>query len=574
MIFYPTLHEEHKDDLSKINPNKLSRHEIRLETFKPATDDSPAVEEQSVPETLLNMSLENKEHYQSKKEAIHLLLTGIGDEIYSTVDACKTAYDMWITVEKLQQGESFNIQDVKTNLFWEFGKFTSRDGESMKSYYSRSLAPQSKQSSFTRSNAPTRYKGKEIAKPITPPFASAYEEDNDPKQAQRDKDMQKNLALIANYVKKLYKSTNNNLRTSSNSKNKNVDTTPRYLNENQTGQFGNQRIMTVDGARETIGSHVVQQTGIQCFNCKEFRHFVKECRKPKRTKDYNYHKEKMLLCKQAEKGVPLQAEQADWQEDTDEEIDEQELEAHYGFMAKIQEVLPLESNSDAEPLEKVQYDENYNVFANERPHFEQPESINDTYAEEKVDSNVIPDSPDKCNNVNQADQNAEECDDERAVLANLIANFKLDTDENKKIHKQLKKANATLAQQLQDCKYTLEETISSRDKCLIALQVNEIKLKKYKTYLNRPIENEKLELERKLKETLGLLAQKEHEIKEASKCPTYNGRPTFANPLYLKKAQSEKPCLYEIPYDQSHLANKFVPDREETLTLEQESRSN
>ncbi|GJS45443.1 hypothetical protein Tco_0595564 [Tanacetum coccineum] len=34
-------------------------------------------------ETLLNMSLENKEHYQSEKEAIHLLLTGIGDEIFN-----------------------------------------------------------------------------------------------------------------------------------------------------------------------------------------------------------------------------------------------------------------------------------------------------------------------------------------------------------------------------------------------------------------------------------------------------------------------------------------------------------
>ncbi|GJY08483.1 hypothetical protein Tco_0375537 [Tanacetum coccineum] len=52
-------------------------------------------------------------------------------------------------------------------------------------------------------------------------------------------------------------------------------------------------------------------------------------KKPKRQKDYSYHKEKMLLCKQAEKGISLQAEQADWLADTDEEIDEQELEAHY-----------------------------------------------------------------------------------------------------------------------------------------------------------------------------------------------------------------------------------------------------
>ncbi|GKB94156.1 hypothetical protein Tco_0980293, partial [Tanacetum coccineum] len=47
-----------------------------------------------------------------------------------------TAHEMWIAVERLQQGESLNIQDVKTNFFWEFGKFTSHDGESMESYYS------------------------------------------------------------------------------------------------------------------------------------------------------------------------------------------------------------------------------------------------------------------------------------------------------------------------------------------------------------------------------------------------------------------------------------------------------
>ncbi|GKB70422.1 hypothetical protein Tco_0931834 [Tanacetum coccineum] len=66
----------------------------------PATDDSPAVPERTTVETLLNMSPENKKHYQSEKEAMHLLLTGNGDEIYSTVDACKTAHDMWIAIEK------------------------------------------------------------------------------------------------------------------------------------------------------------------------------------------------------------------------------------------------------------------------------------------------------------------------------------------------------------------------------------------------------------------------------------------------------------------------------------------
>ncbi|GKA09611.1 retrovirus-related pol polyprotein from transposon TNT 1-94 [Tanacetum coccineum] len=380
----------------------------------PATEDSPAVPEQTTVETVMNMTPENRAHFESEKEAIHLILTGIGDEIYSTVDACQTAQEMWEAIERLQQGESLNIQDVKTNLFWEFGQFTSHDGETIESYYTRfykmlnemirnnlivatmqvnvqflqqlqpewsrfvtivkqqhkldemakkanplalvaiaqtlqdpyyqslksheSYAPTSKASLPTISHATTRYKGKEIAKPITPPSESASEEDSDPKQAQRDKDMQKNLALIAKYFKKIYKPTNNNLRTSSNTRNKNVDTTPRYKNDNQTGQFGNHRAVNVVGAIETVGGQVVQQSGIQCFNCKEFGHYAKECRKPKWVKNSTYHKEKMLLCKQAEKGVQLQAEQSDWLAYTDEEIDEQELEAHYSYMAKIQEV--------------------------------------------------------------------------------------------------------------------------------------------------------------------------------------------------------------------------------------------
>ncbi|GJZ92276.1 hypothetical protein Tco_0664341 [Tanacetum coccineum] len=527
-----------------------------------ATDDSLAIPQHTTVETVLNMSLKNKAYFLSEKEAIFLLLTSIGDEIYSTIDACKTANEMWIAIKTLQQGESLNIQDVKTNLFWEFGKFTSRDGESMESYYShidtvsyhklfdflkqyqkevneiraeriaksanplalvvatqpypdnyyqatkpqRSNSPAPKQSFSTRSSASTRHKGKEIAKPVTPPSESDYDKDSDPEQAQKDKEMQKNLALIAKYFKKLYKPTNNNLQTSSNSRNKTEDTPPRYKNDNQSGQFGNQRTMTVAGARETVGSQ--------------------ECRKPKLVKDYTYYKEKMLLCKQAEKGVPLQAEQANWLEDTDEEIDEREIEAHYSFMAKIQEVLPADSSSTDTPLEQVQNDDEYNVFTNERQHSEQPESINDTHVLEKYDSNVTPDSSNMCNNDNQVDQNSAECDDERAALANLIANLELDVDENKHIHKQLKKANASLTHELEKCKSNLEESnralgesTSTRDSCLIALQNKQTELEKYIAFNDQTIDYDILQT--KLNETLGLLAQKDIEIKECLKLKAY-----------------------------------------------------
>ncbi|GKB47002.1 hypothetical protein Tco_0897755 [Tanacetum coccineum] len=96
---------------------------------------------------------------------------------------------------------------------------------------------------------------------------------------------------------------------------------------------------------------------------------------------------------------------------------------------------------------EVPYTAEYNVFAIDTQHSEQPESINNTCVVEKVDSNVIPDLLDMLYNEIQTDQNAK---DERVTLANLIENLTLDTEENKKILKQLKKANASLTQELKE----------------------------------------------------------------------------------------------------------------------------
>nr|GEU30921.1 hypothetical protein [Tanacetum cinerariifolium] len=622
-----------------------------------ATDDSPAIPKHTTVETPMNMSPENKAHFEAEKEAIHLILTGIRDEIYSTIDACQTAQEMWEAIERLQQvnvqflqqlqpewsrfvmivKQQHKLDEVSYHKLFDILKQYQNEVNELRAerlarnanplalvataqanqdpYYQttrsqKSHAPSSKPSIPTRSHTTTRYKGKEIAKPITPPSETASEEDIDPEQTQRDKDMQKNLALIAKYFKKIYKPTNNNLRTSSNSRNKNVDTTLRFKNDNQSGQFGNQRTVNVAGARKNLGSPVVQQYGIQCFNYKEFGHFAKECRKPKRVKESVYHKEKMLLCKQAGQGVPLQAEQYVWLADTDEEVDEQELEAHYSYMAKIQEVPTADTCIDSQPVEQVQNDAGYNMFANELQHSEQSKYVSNTCLVETDDSNVISDSLDMCEDDIQNAQNDVESDDERVALTNLIANLKLDVDENKKIQKQLKKANTTLAQELKECKTILAETsksqgesISVRDSCLVALQTKQTEFEKCKAYNDRIVDYKKLErlVKQKTKVITDLKLREEHDIEKmlsmekqlkflneivykrsqsiqtilmmAPKVSTYNGRPTFANPRYLKQAQSKIPSLYAFPYDQSTHANRLIPDREETLAPERESRS-
>nr|GEX80301.1 retrovirus-related Pol polyprotein from transposon TNT 1-94 [Tanacetum cinerariifolium] len=811
------------------------------------TDDSLAIPKHTTVETPMNMSPANKAYFESEKEAIDLILTGIGYEIYSTVDACQTAQEMWEAIERLQQGESLNIQypewlsfvtivkqqhkldDVSYHKLFDILKQFPKEVNGLRDerlarnanplalvataqanqdpYYQtsksqKSYAPSSKPSTLTRSHTTTRYKGKEIAKPITPPSESASEEfgshckvlqkdlqtyqqkpqnflllkkqecgydsmvqerqliwtvweseddeytygeideqeleahysymakiqevptadtntyivetddshvipnspdmceddvqndqndverddervalanlianlkldvdenkkiqkqlkkaniilaqelkecktilakisktlrslivlildgeetlaleiesrsklnkdsqemhadlkyvesleneidklesdkaeflnmydkilqesseeDNDPEQAQRDKDMQKNLALIEKYFKKIYKHTNNNLRTSSNSRNKNVDTTLRYKNDNQSRQFRNQRTMNVAGARENVGSPVVQQSGIQCFYCKEFGHFAKECKKPKRVKDFAYHKVKMLLCKQAEKGFLLQAEQYDWLADTNEEIDEQELEAHYIYMARFR---------------------------------------SNTCLVETNDSNVIPDSPDMCDDDIQNEQNDVESDDEHVALANLISNLKLDTDFEKykafndrtidyeKLQRKLNETLGQLAQKdierkegLKLKSYEISVIKEKHDELikqslLTKSHYEGLGKQKIKVITDLKLKEEQdidkmLSMEKQLKFLNNIVYKKSQSIQTihmmAPKVPTYNGRPSFANPRYIKQAQSKIPCLYAFPYDQSTHANRLIPDREETLALEKESR--
>ncbi|GKB08758.1 integrase, catalytic region, zinc finger, CCHC-type containing protein [Tanacetum coccineum] len=201
-----------------------------------------------------------------------------------------------------------------------------------------------------------------------------------------------------------------------------------------------------------------------CYNCKEYGHVSRECQKPKRVKDAAYHKEKMLLCKQEEAGVQLNAEQADWKDDTDDESDDQELEAHYMYMAQIHEVTPDSVDNSGpifdEPMHKVQNNnDNYNVFAMENEHPEQPESSNDIYLTEQGDSNITIDSSDICYDRAQDDQDeTDDLDQERDLLASLIQKLKCEIDDSKNRNKFLESSNKELVDKLK----VLQNLSSSR----------------------------------------------------------------------------------------------------------------
>ncbi|GJY15336.1 hypothetical protein Tco_0385758 [Tanacetum coccineum] len=223
------------------------------------------------------------------------------------VDACANAMEMWKDIERLKQGESINVQDLETNLYWEFGKFTSQE---------------------------------------------VPEVDTNDDSSSKDKEIDKLMALITTTFKKIYKPTTHNLR-----------------------------IILLDPTR-----HMACSKGMS------------EAKKPK---DSQYHKEKIMLCKQEEAKIHLSAKKVS--------------------PDAVDNCGPI---FDSKPLQKVQdCDDNYNVFTNDvfdndSEHPGQPNSKNDTYLVEQ----------------------------ERDLLASLIEQLKLEIDDSKQHNKSLESSNKTLGE--------------------------------------------------------------------------------------------------------------------------------
>nr|GFA13446.1 ribonuclease H-like domain-containing protein [Tanacetum cinerariifolium] len=327
----------------------------------PTSEGSLITTIETVHETYKNVSQEIRDQLNVEAEAVQIILTGIDNDIYSTVDACPNACEMWKAIERAEK-----IARVANRL--------ALVAQQQPVYHPQTHPTHYTQNSSTRSQqAATRNRGKAIInspRPIYDQEPSMVTEDD---ETSKDKEIDELMALISLSFKKIYKPTNNNLRTSSNTSRANQDNSPRI---HRNAGYENQRIGNVTVARENVGSSVVHKFGIQCYNRKEFWHVARECQKSKKENDATYHREKMLLYMQEKAGIQLNAKQADWRDDTDDdELEDQELEAHYMYMAQLQEVSPDAADSgpifDDEPLQKVSNDDHYNVFAIESAHPEQ-----------------------------------------------------------------------------------------------------------------------------------------------------------------------------------------------------------
>nr|GEY46703.1 hypothetical protein [Tanacetum cinerariifolium] len=515
----------------------------------------------------------------------------IDNDIYSTVDACPNACKMWKAIERLKQGESINVQDLETKLYLEFGKFTSRDvltsttirmekyqnedsklraeriartanplalvAQQQPVYHPQNYPTHYTQNSSTRSQqAAIRNRGKAIVNsplPIYDQEPSMFTEDD---EMSKDKEIDKLMALIS------LSQTNQ-------------DNSPRI---NRGTGYESQRIGHVAGARETIRTTVVQKSGIQCYNCKEFRHVERQCQNQKR----------------------------------------QRMQLITGKRCYC-----------------VSNDDNYNVFAIESEHPEQSTSIHDTYPIEQDEHNVIIDSLDMSYDSEQIDQNDDDNDlaNERKLLASLIEKLKCEIDDNKNHNEFLETSNKVLVEKLkgeiEDFKTQNKSLESSNNRFKEAnnklsetnkLMYNDLKKSQAELERRNDVEFSSkinnlnqtiLEMKKKLsahQETISILSlakeaqiklYKTHEDKELDKVIALENkvkvldnivykigqsvqtmnmlnskcRTNFEKPEFLKKAQRENPRLYDIGCYNDNLALLLAPESDEVICLEKESRS-
>nr|GEZ53923.1 integrase, catalytic region, zinc finger, CCHC-type, peptidase aspartic, catalytic [Tanacetum cinerariifolium] len=204
-----------------------------------------------------NVSQDIRDHLnaEAKAKAVQIILTGINNDIYSTVDVCPNACEMWKSIKRLKQvnaqfllqlqqewkrfvihvKQSQELKAVSYHKPYDILKQHQNEVNEIRAkilactanplalvaqqqsvYHPQSHPTYYTQNSSTKSQqAATRNRGKVIVNSPPPicdqePYMVAEDD-----EMSKDKEIDKLMALISLSFKKIYKTTNNNLRTSS-----------------------------------------------------------------------------------------------------------------------------------------------------------------------------------------------------------------------------------------------------------------------------------------------------------------------------------------------------------------------
>ncbi|GKC89552.1 hypothetical protein Tco_1150201, partial [Tanacetum coccineum] len=325
----------------------------------PVAEGSSETTTEGYMENYKNVSQDIRDQLNAEAEAVQIILTGINNDIYSIVDAYPNACEMWKAIERLKQVLTSittrmaknEVNKIRAERLAHTTNPLALVARQQLVYHPQNHPNHNTQYSSTRSQQATRNRGKATVNSSAPIYDQELATVTEDDEMSKEKEIDKLMALISRLFKKIYKPTNNNLRTSSNTSRVNQDNSLRI-----------------------------------------------------------------------NRGTGHVSRESDWKDDTDDESNDQELEAHYMYMAQIQKVTPDAADNsrpifDVEPLHKGQ-----------------------------GDTNITIDSLDMCYDREQDDN--DELDQERDLLASLIEKLKCEIDDSKNHNKFLESSNQALVDKL------------------------------------------------------------------------------------------------------------------------------
>ncbi|GJU42197.1 hypothetical protein Tco_1195154 [Tanacetum coccineum] len=232
-----------------------------------------------------DLSAEQKDMYKADIRATNILLQGIPKDIYTLINHFTDAKDIWDNVKMILEGSELTKDDRESQLYDEFEHFCQIKGETIHVYYVRFLQPTNDPLALVSNASVQQYSTQSSKSPQSsnePSPADNFQLDSGSSSTENlIESLSNSLALLTQSYKSHLPQTNNQLRTSSNARNK------------ATVQDGRVVVQDVRGQNRGGIINPGQAKPIKCYNCNDRAHST-ECQG---LRDFGFQttQDKMLL---------------------------------------------------------------------------------------------------------------------------------------------------------------------------------------------------------------------------------------------------------------------------------------
>nr|GEY44996.1 Gag-Pol polyprotein [Tanacetum cinerariifolium] len=349
------------------------------------------------PRAYSDLTSDEKDQYNADIQATNILLQGLPKDIYTLINHYTDAKDIWDNVKMLLEGFAKLINDMRNikmvmsrlqlnskfvnNMLPEWGIFMTavklnrglRDSNYDQLYaYLKQHETHAKENKMMleRFSQPTVDPLALLSNVSNPQHYSSSSSASSSTQVPQPlvdssslaedliENLTNTLALLTQSYRTFLPQTNNQLRTSSNARNRATVQDGRVVVQNVQGRPNRGQGMNPQGgsaagyggAQNRVGNvNPGQARPVKCYNRNGTWHIARNCTQPKRPQNFEYYKDKMLLMQAQENGVALDREQllflAGGQDNAfDDDVDEQPVQdwhSMWTMCSRLKTVMPL-----------------------------------------------------------------------------------------------------------------------------------------------------------------------------------------------------------------------------------------